>query len=1095
MGCFENYNVNNIIEDSRNYANSVVNDTNSALLNFANALNSEAFQFKPVTFSAVDWGQFDNYTPFIVNLNESINSFRNEIELADSEVQSQSSLVTARDITPTVILEQLIAPSISYSQGPSPANKIEYPDTSSLCMVTCPTQGATFPVNQISTSGYTIHDTSEISGDFEPDEIPVIDVEGASEVYSYQVGDYNKSNIHANVNINLLDMPADISKRNVSISDRDVLIDEGQVVISDHKVSLDNPVIETKDASVVLSDPQIVLSSGEIVLIQPEAVLQDYEVVTRTVGITPLGKIEYAPVIVTDINLPSLKDIALSNLEDISVREFTDEAPQFNVDDPNIVEPTSDVLRSFSYDEGNYSSGLLSALNQWLLDSVENGRTGLAEAIEQALWNRAREREEYLVKKEKAEIEQKFVSRGFSQAPGSLLTRLQQAEQEAQTKISSLNRDISIKQAELAQQNTQFAVDKGIVLESRLMQMHSERYERILRAAVSTAELSYKLLDALFSMQRFKLEVYKVKADVYDARVRAFASIVEAYKAEVNAAIAKAELNKSRIEQDRLKLDFEKVKIDSERDTATLKLERDRVSIEQNKTQVEMGIESNRNIIEQDKLRIDEYANDVQAQRIAADVLNQKNFLEVDKARIDIEHNRLLVDKRRVEIDEDRLKIEDKQTTLDSDRTKVDAARLQLENNRVSIEKNRAQTEFDRNRIEAERIQLDKERLEIESQRDANDVRLKKRGLELDTLRAKIEAERLGLDSDRNQLEQRRIGIDRDRNNLDANRLLLEKDRVNLEVFRGDTDSFRAMDESLAKRHDIKIRNAQNINQRAQLHVDAARASAEQLRALTDSLRAQYEEYQLQLETDKLKLQKSQIELDKIRLDTQVYAEQVRNAASYYEAYRNYVEGDKVKADILRTQADIYTEELNAYATTEKLKLEAEQVKATVFQSEVSAAQTNVDAFRAQVQYFGENANLASSWINYDIKEIEKNVDVARMNVQRNEAIARTAEGAARLIIEDNKFNFQLKDTEYKLSFDKAKADADFANRYTEAVINAQTNITNSRSAMASAALHMVNTNASMSMNRAYSNSKNAAVSFDDAEGNLVKDFIDNCLV
>lgn len=100
--------------------------------------------------------------------------------------------------------------------------------------------------------------------------------------------------------------------------------------------------------------------------------------------------------------------------------------------------------------------------NDWICDTILNGGTGIPAPIENAIWQRARERELLEAKRMEQEALTQLTTKGFSIPTGALTARLLAVQQEAASKSASLSRDISIKQAEIEIENIRFAVTEGV---------------------------------------------------------------------------------------------------------------------------------------------------------------------------------------------------------------------------------------------------------------------------------------------------------------------------------------------------------------------------------------------------------------------------------------------------------------------------------------------------------------------------------------------------------------------------------------------------------------------------------------------------------
>ncbi|MDB5896033.1 MAG: hypothetical protein JWQ88_3564, partial [Rhodoferax sp.] len=123
----------------------------------------------------------------------------------------------------------------------------------------------------------------------------------------------------------------------------------------------------------------------------------------------------------------------------------------------------------YSYAPGaGYASNLLSGLKA-TLNARLTGGSGLAPAVEQAIWDRARSRETQLGLANEAEIMRNSEAFGFQLPAGVLAAQLREAQQGYYDKLSGLSRDVAIKQAELEQANLKDTIAAGMDLEGKLI--------------------------------------------------------------------------------------------------------------------------------------------------------------------------------------------------------------------------------------------------------------------------------------------------------------------------------------------------------------------------------------------------------------------------------------------------------------------------------------------------------------------------------------------------------------------------------------------------------------------------------------------------
>lgn len=271
--------------------------------------------------------------------------------------------------------------------------------------------------------------------------------------------------------------------------------------------------------------------------------------------------------------LPDLTEIVIPEYEPITLEDFTDEVPEFTAAVPNA---------NIQWSEPTYQAQLASAI-QTKLAAMLAGGTGIDPVVEDAIWQRDRERLHAESTKSIDEAHNQWAARGFALPPGALLAQVAAAQKDSSDKVAALSRDVSIKQADLEQKNRQFAIEQGIVfeklyvdiflqvtqrsfeiaketvtasisifnaqvaafnVEQQIFSARIERYKAKLQYALSQIDAYKARIDA----ERVKSEVNKNLIDSYDSKVKAYQSQVEAYRAVVQAATARAELQKNKVD-------------------------------------------------------------------------------------------------------------------------------------------------------------------------------------------------------------------------------------------------------------------------------------------------------------------------------------------------------------------------------------------------------------------------------------------------------------------------------------------------------------------------------------------------------------------
>lgn len=213
--------------------------------------------------------------------------------------------------------------------------------------------------------------------------------------------------------------------------------------------------------------------------------------------------------------------------------------------------PEMDLLQPtpLQYQRGpRYASQLLANL-QGVINQRIQGGTGLNPAVEQALWDRARDRETQLALANEAEVTRSAEALGFPLPSGALAAQLSDARRTYHEKLSGLSRDIAIKQAELEQENLKQAIGEGIQLESQLMDYAFKLEQQVFEAAKATADNAVQIYNAGLDRYRTLLQSYQAYASTYDTLIKAELTKVEVYKAQLQGEQTKAEINTAKVQQ------------------------------------------------------------------------------------------------------------------------------------------------------------------------------------------------------------------------------------------------------------------------------------------------------------------------------------------------------------------------------------------------------------------------------------------------------------------------------------------------------------------------------------------------------------------
>ncbi|TYK74368.1 hypothetical protein FSY45_19610 [Comamonas sp. Z1] len=266
--------------------------------------------------------------------------------------------------------------------------------------------------------------------------------------------------------------------------------------------------------------------------------------------------------------LPQMREVAIPDAPDVSLPD----APEFlsltthsfggvnlhedwldRLDDVPELQLLEPAPFEFKRAPG-YASELMGNLKAILAARIQGG-TGLNPVVEQAIWDRSRDRETQIALAREREVMRGAEALGFPLPSGVLAGQLAYARREYHDKLSGLARDIAIKQAELEQSNVKDAITQGLALEGQLMDQALQLDRLSFDAAKTAADHSIAAHNA--ALERFKalLDGYRTYAMAYETVIKAEMNKVEVYKALLQAEQTKADINQSLVARYKAEID------------------------------------------------------------------------------------------------------------------------------------------------------------------------------------------------------------------------------------------------------------------------------------------------------------------------------------------------------------------------------------------------------------------------------------------------------------------------------------------------------------------------------------------------------------
>jgi hypothetical protein len=350
---------------------------------------------------------------------------------------------------------------------------------------------------------------------------------------------------------------------------------------------------------------------------------------------------------------PTFEDISFPAAPTITIPEFEGEVPT----------ETWDMPPNFNYSEAIYSSDIWADLLSKVLNDIRDGGTGLGALIEEELYDRALRKQEAENERLYNEVENYFEARGFSLPPGAMAGRLAEAAREISRNNTAINAEITISQAELAQTNTHFMIDKGVQLEGMLRDFFNQQANRAFEAAKVIATIGIEIFNAKVNKFNAEIQKYQAEGSVFESKVKAVLTQAQIYKTQIDACGVMSDVQKNLaiIYSEKIKALDTIIKLyATEMEAARIKAEVEKIKLTMFELQVKIYIAR----IEADKAKFDVYVRELEAERTKAMIYSEqvKAFLgEVEAVKVEsdiqiqtsdlaLKENQILADRYRAEI-------------------------------------------------------------------------------------------------------------------------------------------------------------------------------------------------------------------------------------------------------------------------------------------------------------------------------------------------------------------------------------------------------------------------------------------------------------
>lgn len=380
--------------------------------------------------------------------------------------------------------------------------------------------------------------------------------------------------------------------------------------------------------------------------------LPDSSALHASIGDPPVSPAE--PTFDTLPSAPQIIDPIVPTLLEISIPDFVSTTPDrgFTSTVPIFDLPALTVPEIVNL-ANDYTSALNDAIRAKLLSNIANGGTGLSPTIETAIFNREAERDALALQDAIDKTTSQWAKLGFTLPDGSLTAPLSELNTAYLNKRLDTSRDISIKQAELEQENLKYSLQYATSLEIKMIDVAESYANRALDASKATVTTLIQLYNSNLEAFKAKVTAYRDEAEAYRAVLQAKAVEVEVYRAKIEGQKLIGEINRQDVDlynaqwegqMNRVRVFEAQIRANSAQiEQAKLLIERYASQVQAFATRSNVYISQYNADITAYKASIDQWvASSEQEIRSAeaslkADIANMEKYFQDQKANLDIE--------------------------------------------------------------------------------------------------------------------------------------------------------------------------------------------------------------------------------------------------------------------------------------------------------------------------------------------------------------------------------------------------------------------------------------------------------------------------
>lgn len=196
------------------------------------------------------------------------------------------------------------------------------------------------------------------------------------------------------------------------------------------------------------------------------------------------------------------------------------------------------------------------------LQKYLDGGTALKPAVEDAIYERARDKQNAEYRRARDASWTDAANRGFTIPTGAVHTAIQAARQNAADNLARASTEIAIAQAEMEQKNLQFAVTTSTGLRTTILNAALGYHQNLVQINGQAIGYAKDVVGLLVETYNIAIKAYSASLDGYRAEVQAYEvklrgamTGIELYKAEVDALRSLVQVDMAKVEVYRARMD------------------------------------------------------------------------------------------------------------------------------------------------------------------------------------------------------------------------------------------------------------------------------------------------------------------------------------------------------------------------------------------------------------------------------------------------------------------------------------------------------------------------------------------------------------